>query len=77
MKKLLFLVMFAFTLGIGVDAQDKDKVKKTSTIPQKVHNTVSKNNKYKGYKTKRKRHGVTKKRKVNYKDGEVKTKTDK
>ncbi len=78
MKKLLFLVMLALMLGVGADAQDdKSKAKKTSTMPQKVHNAVSKNNKYKGYKTKRKRHGVTKKHKVDLKDGEVKDKTKK
>ncbi len=66
--------MLAFTIGIGVNAQDKDKVKKTETIPQKVHNTVSKHKKHKGYKTKHRHHGVTKKHKVNYKDGEVKNK---
>ncbi|MEJ7673599.1 MAG: hypothetical protein WKF59_13070 [Chitinophagaceae bacterium] len=38
--------MFAFTLGMGVDAQDKDKVKNLYDS-SKVHNTVSKNNKYK------------------------------
>lgn len=70
--------MLTFAIGIGVKAQDeKDKVKKTSTIPQKVHNTFSKHKKYKGYKVKHKHNGVTKKRKVDYKDGEVKTKTDK
>lgn len=78
MKKLWFLVMLTFALSIGITAQDdKDKLKKTSTIPQKVHNTVSKNKKYKGYKKKSKHHGVAKKRKVEYKSGEVKTKTDK
>lgn len=78
MKKLLFLLMTAFAFSIGTNAQDdKSKIKKTSTIPQKVHNTVSKDKKYKGYKTKRKHNGVTKKKKVNLKDGEVKTKTDK
>jgi uncharacterized membrane protein len=78
MKKILFLLMFAFAIGFSTNAQDdKNKTKKTSTIPQKVHNTVSKDKKYKGYKTKRKHNGVTKKRKVNLKDGEVKTKTDK
>jgi len=78
MKKLLLLVMLAFMLGVGADAQDeKSKAKKTSTMPQKVHNAVSKNNKYKGYKTKRKRNGVTKKHKVDLKNGEVKDKTKK
>ncbi len=77
MKKLLLLLMiFSITLGsFGQD--DKSKVKKTSTVPQKVHNTFSKNKKYKGYKTKHKRHGVTHKRKVNRKTGEVKVKVDK
>ena len=78
MKKLWLLVMLTFALSIGISAQDdKDKLKKTSTIPQKVHNTVSKNKKYKGYKSKKKRHGVTKKHKVNLKAGTVKDKTDK
>ncbi len=77
MKKLLFLVMLAFTISISVNAQDaKDKVKKTETIPQKVHNTVSRHKKHKGYKTKHKHHGVTKKHKVDMKNGEVKNKTN-
>jgi len=76
MKKLLFLLMFAFTLGITVHAQDdKDKVKKTSTIPQKAHNVVSKHKKYKGYKTKHKHGSTTRKHKVDYKNDEVKNKT--
>ena len=70
--------MFAFTVSFAVNAQDdKDKLKKTSSIPQKVHNTVSKHKKHKGYKAKHKHNGVTKKHKVNYKDGEVKDKTNK
>ncbi|MDQ6756495.1 MAG: hypothetical protein M3004_06130 [Bacteroidota bacterium] len=75
MKKLLFLVIISLSLGIAVNAQEKDKVKKTSTIPQKVHNTFSKHKKYKGYKIKRKHHGIKHKHKVDYKDGEVKNKT--
>ena len=75
MKNLLFMVMFALTIATVVNAQDdKDKVKKTSTIPQKVHNTVSKNKKYTGYKVKHKHNSTTKKRKVDYKDGDVKSK---
>ena len=78
MKKLWFLVMLTFALSTGIDAQDdKDKLKKTSTVPQKVHNTFSKHKKHKGYKSKRKHPGVTKKHKVDYKNGEVKNKTDK
>ena len=76
MKKLLFMVMFALTVGTAVHSQDdKDKVKKTSTIPQKAHNAVSKHNKYKGYKVKHKHNRITKKHKVDYKDGAVKNKT--
>ena len=74
MKKLLFLLA-VLSLGYSGYSQEKDKVKKTSTIPQKVHNTVSKHKHYKGYKVKHKHNGVTKKHKVNYKDGEVKDKT--
>ena len=78
MKRLLFLLMFTFTLGIVANAQDsKDKVKKTSTIPQKVHNTVSRHKKHNGYKTKHKHNGVTHKHKVDTKNGEMKIKTDK
>lgn len=47
--------MFTFTVGIAAHAQDnKDKVKKTSTIPQKIHNTFSKHKRHKGYKVKHK-----------------------
>ncbi len=75
MKKFLLLLMFTFTLGIVTHAQDnKDKTKETSTIPQKVHNTFSKDKKHKGYKTKHKHDGVTKKHKVDLKEGEVKDK---
>ncbi len=73
MKKLLFLLSF-IVFGISLQAQEKDKVKKTSTIPQKIHNTFSKHKHYKGYKTKHKHHGVTKKHKVDYKEHEVKNK---
>ena len=78
MKKLLFLVMLTLTIGIAAKAQDeKDKVKKTSTPMQKVHNTFSHHKKYKGYKVKHKHGNVTRKHKVDYKDGEVKNKTNK
>ena len=63
------------SIGISVNAQEKDKVKKTSSVPQKVHNTFSKHKKYKVYKVKHKHHGITKKHKVDYKDGDVKNKT--
>ena len=78
MKKLLFLVMLTFTIGFVAKAQDdKDKIKKTSTPIQKVHNTVSRHKKYKGYKVKHEHDGMTSKHKVDMKHGEVKEKTDK
>ncbi len=76
MKKILFLVMLTLSSGIATNAQEKkDKVKATETIPQKVHNTVSKNKKHKGYKKKHKANGVTHKKKVDVKNGDSKTKT--
>jgi hypothetical protein len=78
MKKLLFIVMLTFTIGIAAKAQDdKDKLKKTSTPVQKVHNAVSKHKKYKGYKVKHTENGNTSKHKVDLKEGEVKEKSDK
>ena len=79
MKKLAILLAFAFTMVTLVNAQDsKDKVKPTSTIPQKIHNTVSKHKKHNGYKTKREHGGIIKKKKVNTTTGKVikKTKQD-
>lgn len=76
MKKLLLILLLATSIGITVTAQDnKDKVKKTSTIPQKVHNTFSKHKKYNGYKAKHDHHGVKRKHKVNTKTGKVINKT--
>ncbi len=79
MKKLLLFLMLTFSAGIVTQAQhkeNKDKVKQTSTVPQKVHNTFSKHKKHKGYKVKHTRNGVESKHKVDMKKGEVKTKTD-
>ncbi|MEP6595346.1 MAG: hypothetical protein ABJA71_05335 [Ginsengibacter sp.] len=77
MKKLLFLLMLAFSISLASNAQDdKDKVKKTSTVPQKVHNTFSKHKHYNGYKAKHEHNGRTHKHKVNVKKGESKTKTE-
>jgi hypothetical protein len=78
MKKLLLFLMLTFGIGIVTHAQDdKDKVKKTSTGPQKVHNTFSKHKHYKGYKAKHKHNGVTHKHKVDNREHEVKDKTTK
>lgn len=77
MKKLFFIMILTLGIGIAANAQDHtDKVKKTSTVPQKVHNTFSKNKKYEGYKVKHKKGDVTQK-KVDMKEGEVKNKTKK
>lgn len=77
MKKVLFLLMFTICISISTKAQDdKEKVKPTSTIPQKVNNTFSKNKKYKGYKAKHKHSGRTKKHKVDLRNGEQKIKAD-
>ncbi len=77
MKKFLLILVLAFSFSLASNAQDnKDKVKETSTVPQKVHNTFSKHKHHKGYKMKYKHHGVTHKKKVDYKKGTVKTKKD-
>jgi hypothetical protein len=70
--------MIMCSISIASNAQDnKDKVKPTSKATQKVHNTFSKHKKYKGYKVKHKHDGVTKKHKVDLKEGEVKNKVKK
>jgi hypothetical protein len=56
MKKILALI-FAASIGLTAMAQEKVtkdevKVKKTSTIPQKIHNTFSKHKHYSGTKIK-------------------------
>jgi len=76
MKKVLFLLMMVLITGTSIYAQEsKDKVKATSTLPQKVHNTFSKHKKHSGYKSKHLHHGKMHKHKVNYKKGEVSNKT--
>lgn len=64
MKNLVLLCVAAMLSASVATAQDKDKtthtqvvkdektVKKTSTVPQKVHNTFSKKKQYNGKKTK-------------------------
>jgi hypothetical protein len=55
MKKLLTLVILFAGVNFAASSQaplKKAKVKKTSTIPQKVHNTFSKHKKYSGTKSK-------------------------
>jgi len=59
MKKLLFSIAFVAASVLAVNAQEKTTVvkdekvtKKTSSVPQKVHNTFSKKKQYNGKKTK-------------------------
>jgi hypothetical protein len=61
MKKMFLMGLILSGLAISTSAQtttqpkdEKTKVKKTTTLPQKVHNAVSKNKKYKGVKVKHK-----------------------
>ena len=74
MKKLFFLILLTISVNFVAHAQTKDKVKKTSTMGQKIHNTFSKHKHYKGYKTKHKHGGKKHKHKVDYKDHDVKDK---
>lgn len=52
------MAMIFGSIAVGTSAQEgtlnKAKVKKTSTLTQKVHNTFSKHKKYSGVKVKRK-----------------------
>ena len=58
MKKLIALSALALAISVNAIAQEhvvvkkEDKVKKTSTLGQKVHNTFSKHKRYNGTKTK-------------------------
>ncbi len=55
MKKILFLLALV-SITVGAMAQqvvkDQDKVKKTTTVPQKIHNVFSKKKHYSGTKKK-------------------------
>ncbi len=57
MKKSLLLLVLISTLSVAAFAQQKVtknevKVKKTTTVPQKVHNIFSKHKHYSGTKVK-------------------------
>ena len=59
MKKLLLALAIIASTGLFATAQEKKTVvkdekttKKTSSLPQKVHNTFSKKKQYNGKKTK-------------------------
>ena len=55
-KKIAALLIMICTIGLTTFAQTvtkkEDKVKRTSTLGQKVHNTFHKHKHYSGYKTK-------------------------
>lgn len=79
MKKFLLLAAIALatsTISLNAQQDEKTKVKKTTTVGQKVHNTFSKKKKHKGYKIKHQHaNGIEHKKKVNQQTGEVKKKT--
>ena len=56
MKKATLTLMMVLAIAVTSFSQEivkkTDKVKKTTTLPQKVHNVFSKHKKYKGTKTK-------------------------
>jgi hypothetical protein len=75
MKKIIALLVMICTIGLTAFAQEtvkkdksQDKVKKTSTLGEKAHNTFSKHKRYNGYKVKHKStvngHTVKTKKKV-------------
>ncbi|MDB5115215.1 MAG: hypothetical protein JWQ79_707 [Mucilaginibacter sp.] len=58
MKKATMILLMAMAVGVTttfaqqVVVKKEDKVKKTTTIPQKIHNTFSKHKHYSGTKVK-------------------------
>ena len=57
MKKIALILTMVFAIGLTSIAQQvvvkkEDKVKKTTTLKQKIHNTFSKHKHYSGTKTK-------------------------
>ena len=56
MKKIIALLLMVCTIGVTAFAQTvvkrEDKVKRTSTFGQIIHNTFHKHKHYNGYKTK-------------------------
>lgn len=75
MKKIATLLIICLSFFVTSYAQENThKVKKTSTIPQKIHNVFSRHKKHSGYKSKSEKHGIKRKHKVNYKTGSVRNK---
>ena len=48
MKRIILVMMMCFAMGSIGFAQTEVKVKPTSTVPQKVHNTFSKHKRHNG-----------------------------
>ena len=68
--------MFALAITGVSFSQQKDKVEKTTTVGQKVHNTVSHHKHYKGTKKKHKKNGHKTKVKHDNRNGDTKVKKD-
>ena len=78
MRKLVLLALLSMTICFTTVAQDTEKkIKKTSSVPQKIHNTFSRHKRHNGYKVTTERNGVERKHKVNTHTGEVKDKKEK
>ncbi|MEP6676716.1 MAG: hypothetical protein ABJA78_16265 [Ferruginibacter sp.] len=58
MKRIILLMMMCFAMGSISFAQTEVKVKHTSTVPQRVHNTFSRHKRHNGVmvKTKSRHH---------------------
>ncbi len=68
MQRLILLIFICICFNSTVHAQQPGmKVKKTSTVTQKVHNVFSRHKKYKGYKVKYTQDGHIVKRKEKFK----------
>lgn len=75
MKKILTMLLLMVGIGFAAHAQETQvKVKKTTTPGQKIHNTFSKNKRYKGVKVKAKRGDKKVVTKVNTTTGEAEIK---
>jgi len=58
MKKIAFMLLMIFavaSISYAQEVEKKDKVKRTTNISDKAHNTFSKHKHYNGYKVKKTR----------------------
>lgn len=78
MQKFIVLAFLSISVCFTAGAQDTEKkIKKTSSVPQKIHNTFSRHKRHNGFKVTTERNGVERKHKVNTHTGEVKDKKEK